>query len=384
MANGSTSDSTTGSNQLRVAILGASGYTGGELLRLLVRHPFAEIVLLTADRRAGEPVAAVSPHLGPHQLPDFVSLDDVEWAGIEVDVVFCALPHGTSHAVAKGLLHSERRDVVDELIVETKQDLIAAAHGEVKIIDLSPDFRLDDSDTYAEWYGISHGAAALQPRAIYGLSEFARDDIATTNLVACPGCYPTASLLPLLPLLRAGLIEQNDIIIDAKSGVSGAGRAAKEANLFVEVSEGIHAYGVGGHRHLPEIEQELGKAAAGPIKVNFTPHLMPMNRGILSTIYVKLAAGADADALRDGLISRFDDEPFVYVVPEGIAPATRHVRGSNNCLIGVFASRLPGRAVVLSAIDNLVKGASGQAVQNMNIACGLPETTALEQAPLFP
>ena len=203
----------------------------------------------------------------------------------------------------------------DELIVETKQDLIAAVHGEVKIIDLSPDFRLDDSDTYAEWYGISHGAAALQPRAIYGLSEFARDDIATTNLVACPGCYPTASLLPLLPLLRAGLIEQNDIIIDAKSGVSGAGRAAKEANLFAEVSEGIHAYGVGGHRHLPEIEQELGKAAAGPIKVNFTPHLMPMNRGILSTIYVKLAAGADADALRDGLISRFDDEPFVYVVP---------------------------------------------------------------------
>ena len=384
MANGSTSDSTTGSNQLRVAILGASGYTGGELLRLLVRHPFAEIVLLTADRRAGEPVAAVSPHLGPHQLPDFVSLDDVEWAGIEVDVVFCALPHGTSHAVAKGLLHSERRDVVDELIVETKQDLIAAVHGEVKIIDLSPDFRLDDSDTYAEWYGISHGAAALQPQAIYGLSEFARDDIATTNLVACPGCYPTASLLPLLPLLRAGLIEQNDIIIDAKSGVSGAGRAAKEANLFAEVSEGIHAYGVGGHRHLPEIEQELGKAAAGPIKVNFTPHLMPMNRGILSTIYVKLAAGADADALRDGLISRFDDEPFVYVVPEGIAPATRHVRGSNNCLIGVFAGRLPGRAVVLSAIDNLVKGASGQAVQNMNIACGLPETTALEQAPLFP
>jgi N-acetyl-gamma-glutamyl-phosphate reductase len=375
---------TSDTRRLRIAILGGSGYTGGELLRLLVRHPSADIVLLTADRRAGEPVATVFPHLGAQQLPDFVSLDEVEWAGIDVDIVFCALPHGTTHAVAKGLLHSERRSVVDGLIVETRQDLIAAVPSDVKIIDLSPDFRLDDTDLYAEWYGTSHDAAALQPRAVYGLSEFARGDIATTNLVACPGCYPTASLLPLVPLLEAGLIDHDDIIIDAKSGVTGAGRGAKEANLFAEVSEGIHAYGVAGHRHLPEIEQELGKAAGGSIKVSFTPHLMPMNRGILSTIYVKLATDADAATLRDALTSRFDDEPFVYVVPEGVAPATRHVRGSNNCLIGVFEGRLPGRAVILSVIDNLVKGASGQAVQNMNIAGGLPETTALEQAPLFP
>ena len=256
--------------------------------------------------------------------------------------------------------------------------------GNVKIIDLSPDFRLDDLDQYAEWYGSKHEAAELQQQAVYGLSEFSRDAIAAASLVACPGCYPTSSLLPLIPLLQAGLIEREDIIIDSKSGVSGAGRAAKEANLFAEVSEGIHAYGVDGHRHMPEIEQELGKAAGSAVVVNFTPHLIPMNRGILSTIYVKLAAGKRAGDLRDALIERFDDEPFVYVVPEAIAPATRHVRGSNNCLIGVLGDRSAGRAVIVSVIDNLVKGASGQAVQNMNIAFGLPETTALEQAPLFP
>ena len=372
------------SNRLRIAILGASGYTGGELLRLLVRHPSAEIVLLSADRRAGVPVATVFPHLAPYDLPDFVSLEEIEWAGIEIDVVFCALPHGTTHGVAKGLLHSERRGIVDELIVETKQDLVAAVHGDLKIIDLSPDFRLDDPEVYAEWYGTNHDAMALQSQAIYGLSEFTREEIAAERLVACPGCYPTSALLPLVPLLRDGLIDQSDIIIDAKSGVSGAGRAAKEASLFAEVSEGIHAYGMGGHRHMPEIEQELGKAAGADIKVNFTPHLMPMNRGILSTIYVKLADGADSDELRRALGARFDDEPFVQVVPEGVVPATRHVRGSNNCLIGVFEDRLPGRAVILSVIDNLVKGASGQAVQNMNISCGLPETMALEQAPMFP
>ncbi len=375
---------TSESNRLRVAILGASGYTGGELLRLLVRHRHVEIVLLTADRRAGEPVATVFPHLGPLALPDFVSLDKVKWAAIEVDVVFCALPHGTTHEVAKGLLHAERRAVVDELITETKQDLAGAVHGDVKVIDLSPDFRLDDPDVYAEWYKLPHRATDLQEQAIYGLSELTRKRIATATLVACPGCYPTSALLPLVPLLGEGLIEHDDIIIDAKSGVTGAGRAAKEANLFAEVSEGVHAYGVGGHRHMPEIEQELSHAAGKAITVNFTPHLIPMNRGILSTIYVRLAPGNSIDSLREALMNEYAAEPFVHVVPAGVVPATRHVRGSNNCLIGLFEDRLPGRALVLSVIDNLVKGASGQAVQNMNIACGLPETTALEQAPLFP
>ena len=372
------------SNRLRVAILGASGYTGGELMRLLVRHPSVEIVLLTADRRAGESVASVFPHLGSLDLPDFVSLDGLEWAGTEIDVVFCALPHGATHAVAKGLLQVERRAAVDESIAATKQDPAASIRGDVKIIDLSPDFRLDDPEVYAEWYGQPHGASELQEQAVYGLSEITREHIANANLVACPGCYPTSSLLPLVPLLSEGLIEQDDIIIDAKSGVSGAGRGAKETSLFAEVSEGVHSYGVGGHRHMPEIEQELGHAAGKPITVNFTPHLIPINRGILATIYLRLKPGSSVDALREALIGRYAAEPFVHVVPAGVVPATRHVRGSNNCLIGVFEDRLPGRAILLSVIDNLVKGASGQAVQNMNIACGLPETMALEQAPLFP
>ena len=349
-------------NRLRVAILGASGYTGGELMRLLVRHATVEIALLTADRRAGEAVATVFPHLASFDLPDFVALDEVGWSGSALDVVFCALPHGATHAVARRLLGA----------------------GRPTLIDLSPDFRLDEPAAYARWYGQPHGAGELQERAVYGLSELARERISQADLVACPGCYPTSALLPLVPLIGAGLIERDDIIIDAKSGVSGAGRGIKEASLFAEVGEGIHAYGLGGHRHVPEIEQELGRAAGGEVAVNFTPHLMPMNRGLLATIYLRLSPGASVDALREALRDRYAGEPFVQVVPAGAVPATRHVRGSNNCLIGVFEDRLPGRAVVLSVIDNLVKGASGQAVQNMNIACGLPETTALEQAPLFP
>ena len=198
-----------------------------------------------------------------------------------------------------------------------------------------------------------------------------------------PGCYPTSAILPLAPLLGEGAIEP-EIIVDSKSGVSGAGRATREASLFAEVSEGIHPYGIAAHRHAPEIEQELSKAAGTPIVVNFTPHLMPMNRGILSTIYVRLAGGAGTDDLRAVLAGRYDGEPFVRVVPEGTVPATRHVRGSNHCLIGVFPDRLPGRAILVSVLDNLVKGAAGQAVQNMNLICALPETTALEQEPLFP
>ncbi len=216
------------------------------------------------------------------------------------------------------------------------------------------------------------------------MSEIARERIAAARLVACPGCYPTASLLPLIPLVEGGLIDAGEIIIDAKSGVSGAGRALKEGSLYAEVAEGIHAYGVASHRHVPEIEQGIAVAGGRPVRINFTPHLMAMNRGILSTIYVRLAAGAGADDLRAKLAERYAGEPFVHVLGEGAVPATRHVRGSNQCLIGVFADRLPGRAIVLSVIDNLVKGASGQAVQNMNLMCGLPETTGLEQQPLFP
>ena len=346
------------SNAIRVAILGASGYTGAELLRLLVRHPNVRIAALTADRKAGEAIENVFPHLGGLGLPKLTAIGDVDWSA--ADVVFCALPHGTTQEVVAGL----------------------PAH--LKVIDLSADFRLSDVEQYAKWYGHAHRAPALQKDAVYGLTELAREAIRRARLVACPGCYPTSAQLPLVPLIEAGQIDADDIIIDAKSGVSGAGRALKENSLFAEVAEGINAYGIASHRHAPEIEQGLSLAAGRPVTVNFTPHLMPMNRGILSTIYVRLANGYGADDLRATLSGRYAAEPFVKVVPAGVAPATRHVRGSNHCLIGVFADRVKGRAIVLSAIDNLVKGASGQAVQNMNVVCGLDETAALEQAPLFP
>jgi N-acetyl-gamma-glutamyl-phosphate reductase len=341
-----------------VAILGASGYTGAELVRLLVRHPQVELGALTADRQAGKPLGEVFPHLGHLGLPGLVKIDEVDWSGIEV--AFVALPHGTT------------------------QEVVAKLPRHLKIIDLSADFRLDDIAAYAQWYGHEHRAPALQREAVYGLTELKRQAIKGARLVANPGCYPTSAQLPLVPLLEAKAIDTRDIIIDSKSGVSGAGREAKQGSLFAEVSEGIHAYGVANHRHMPEIEQGLSEAAGAPIIVNFTPHLMPMNRGILSTIYVRLANGAKARDLRATLARRYDKEPFVRIVPEGTVPATRHVRGSNHCLIGVFEDRVPGRAIILSVIDNLVKGASGQAVQNMNLVLGIDETAGLEQEALFP
>ncbi|MBM3482665.1 MAG: N-acetyl-gamma-glutamyl-phosphate reductase [Alphaproteobacteria bacterium] len=345
-------------NALRIGVLGASGYTGGELLRLLARHDGVELRMLSAERRAGQTLAAVFPHLGHLGAPDLIKLEDADYGAL--DLVFCCLPHGTT------------------------QEVIAALPRTLKIVDLSADFRLTDPKSYARWYGHEHRALELQAEAVYGLTELKRAAVAKARLVANPGCYPTSAQLPLVPLLEAGAIESGDIIIDAKSGVSGAGREAKETSLFAEVSEGINAYGIASHRHAPEIEQGLAEAARKPVIVNFTPHLMPMNRGILSSIYVKLAGGASADDLRTTLTKRYAGEPFVRVLPKGQAPATRHVRGSNLCLIGVFADRVPGRAIVLSAIDNLVKGASGQAVQNMNVMAGLAETTGLEQVALFP
>jgi N-acetyl-gamma-glutamyl-phosphate reductase len=371
-------------NRIRCAILGASGYTGAELVRLLARHPDAEIAVLTADRNAGQPLERVFPHLGGLGLPDLIALDEVEWPGLDVDVAFCALPHGTTQEVVAGLLHRTSHDLVDELLHETTEDLVARVPREVKVVDLSADFRFADVDVYAAVYGHEHQAPALQAEAVYGLTEIARDEVRGARLVANPGCYPTAALLPLVPLLAGRLVTPEDIVIDAKSGVSGAGRAAKETSLYAEVGEGVHAYGIANHRHAPEIEQELGRAAGGTVTVTFTPHLMPMNRGILATIYVRLDAAANAADLRSALLERYENEPFVRVLPEDVAPATRHVRGSNDCLIGVFDDRIKGRAIVVSAIDNLVKGASGQAVQNMNVMCGLAETAGLQQAALFP
>ncbi len=346
------------SDKVNVAILGASGYTGAELVRLLAAHGRTRIAALTADRRAGQPMSAVFPHLATLDLPDMVAIAEVDWDGI--DVVFCALPHGTT------------------------QEVIAGLPDRVKVVDLSADFRLFDVKTYAQWYGHDHKAAKLQKDAVYGLTEVHRGKVKQARLVANPGCYPTASQLPLIPLLKAGLIEPDDIIIDAKSGVTGAGRAPKEGTLFAEVAEGIHPYGVASHRHSPEIEQGLSEAAERPMTVSFTPHLMPMSRGILASIYAKTKGGADAKVLRETLATAYANEPFVKILPEGVMPQTRHVRGSNLCLINVVDDRITGRVMLFSVIDNLVKGASGQAIQNMNVMLGFDETEGLALPPMFP
>jgi N-acetyl-gamma-glutamyl-phosphate reductase len=345
-------------NSVRIGILGATGYTGVELLRLLDEHPFAEISCLTSERYAGQSIGAVFPHLAGGDLPPLTKVGDVDLG--RLDVVFGCLPHGTSQDVIRDLPRGPR------------------------VIDLSADFRLRDPALYESTYRQPHQAIERQRDAVYGLTEVARSAIRGSDLVANPGCYPTSAQLPLWPLLEAGLIALDPIIIDAKSGVSGAGRGAKEASLHTEVSEGLHAYSVSSHRHAPEIEQGLSEAAGRQVMVTFTPHLVPMNRGILATIYVDLAAGATAEDLQAELERRYREEPFVRALPYRSLPATRHVRGSNRCLIAVHPGRTRGRAILLCVLDNLVKGASGQALQNMNVMLDLPETAGLGQAPLFP
>lgn len=346
-----------------VAILGASGYTGAELIRLLSRHPRVRLAALTANRKAGQTVAEAFPHLRTLDLPPLTAVEAVDWSAI--DFVICALPHATTQTILRALLEGPQGD-------------------RLRIADLSADFRLKDPEVYARWYGHAHQAVALQQEAVYGLVEVNRAAIAGARLVAVAGCYPTCAQLPLVPLVRAGLIEAEGIIIDAKSGVSGAGREAKEGTLHCEVSEGIHAYAIGAHRHGPEIEQGLSEAAGHPVMVTFTPHLVPMNRGILSTIYARLKGAREVGDIHAHLSRVYADEPFVTVVPEGVAPHTRHVRGSNHVLIGVHPDRVPGRVILTAVEDNLVKGASGQAIQAMNVMMGFPETLGLDQMPLFP
>jgi N-acetyl-gamma-glutamyl-phosphate reductase len=345
----------------KIGVLGASGYTGAELVRLLLRHPGVEIALLTADRRAGQEMRDVFPQFSPFGLPKLVSIESLDWAGAMLDLIFCALPHGTTQKVIK--------------------EVLAKARG-VKVVDLSADFRLADLAAYARWYGHAHQAPELQQEAVYGLVEAYRERIKGARLVANPGCYTTCAELALIPLLAAKAIDPDEIVIDAKSGMTGAGRAAKEEMLFSEVSEGIHAYGVGHHRHMAELDQEFSRAAGREVVVSFTPHLVPMNRGILSTIYVR--GQRSPEDLHAILLKQYMNEPFVHVLPFGAMPQTRHVRGSNQTFIGVVKDRIAGRAILGAALDNLVKGASGQAVQNMNLMLGFPEATGLEQVALFP
>ncbi len=347
----------------KIAILGASGYTGSELVRLLLRHPRVEIAILTADRKAGQSMASVFPQFAPFNLPQLVAIDDVDWVKADIDLVFCALPHGTTQTVISDLF---------------------SKRPEMKVVDLSADFRLADGEAYAYWYGHAHQAPALQAEAVYGVVELYRKEIKKARLVANPGCYTTSAILPVVPLLKKKVIQADGIIVDSKSGVSGAGRGAKEANLFTEVSEGFHAYGVGHHRHVAELDQEYSKVAGKSVMPSFTPHLVPMNRGILSTIYVSLRKGKTVEDIHAALVAAYGKEPFVHVLPLGQYPQTRHVRGSNMVMIGVVKDRQDGRAILVSTLDNLVKGASGQAVQNMNLVLGFPEATGLEQVALFP
>jgi N-acetyl-gamma-glutamyl-phosphate reductase len=351
------------STKKKIGILGASGYTGAELVRLLLRHPRVEIAVLTADRRAGQMMGDVFPQFAPYDLPRLVTIDEVDWANAGLDLVFCALPHATTQKVLK--------------------DLLAKA-PDTKVVDLSADFRLEDPAAYAKWYGHDHHALELQKEAVYGLAEIYRRDIKKARLVANPGCYTTCAQLPLIPLLKAKAIEPDEIVIDAKSGMTGAGRSAKEEMLFSEVSEGFNAYGVGQHRHMAELDQEFSKAAGKDVVVSFTPHLLPMNRGIFSTIYVRGRRGKIAQDLHEILVKQYEKEPFVHVLPFGKTPHSRHVRGSNMTFIGVAADRIAGRAIIVSTLDNLTKGASGQAVQNMNLVLGFPETAGIDQPPMFP
>jgi N-acetyl-gamma-glutamyl-phosphate reductase len=344
----------------KVGILGASGYTGADAIRLLARHPNVEITALTANTHAGKTMDEVFPHFFMMDLPVLTEWEKVDWT--KLDAVICGLPHGTT------------------------QEIIAAimkANPKIKVLDMSADFRLRDKVSYAHWYGHEHRALALQGEAVYGLTELYRRQIAEARLVACPGCYPTAVLLALVPLVKAGLVDAHDLVIDAKSGVTGAGRGLKQNTLFSEAGEGLSPYSVASHRHTAEIDQEIGIAAGVAVTANFTPHLIPMARGELCTCYVRLK-GATADDLRAALENTYRGEPFVHVAKKGVLPQTQNVRGSNYVQIGVVADRIRDRAIVISTLDNLVKGSAGQAIQNMNLMFGWPETTGLEQIALFP
>ncbi len=339
----------------KIAILGASGYTGAELVRLIATHPAMEIVALSADRKAGMQMAEVFPFLRHLKLPQLVKIDEIDFSN--VDLCFCALPHATT------------------------QEVIAKLPRDLKIVDLSADFRLRDVAEYQKWYGQAHTAPDLQAEAVYGLTEFYRDEIRSARLVAGTGCNAATGQFALRPLIAAGVIDLDDILIDLKAGVSGAGRSLKENLLHAELSGGTHSYSAGGkHRHLGEFDQEFSKVAGRRVEVQFTPHLLPMNRGILATVYVK----GDAKIVHQTLEKAYENEPFLRVLPFGNLPSTRDIAGSNFCHLGVIGDRKPGLAVVVAVLDNLTKGSSGQAIQNANLMLGLDETTGLMLAPVFP
>ncbi len=345
---------------LKVAIVGASGYTGLELIRILHCHPEVAVTCLTSEQSAGKRISEVFPTLRGRCDIVLENLEPVHVAE-KADIIFTALPHKAAMEVVPTFLKLGK-----------------------KVVDLSADYRLSDPAVYGEWYE-PHLNPGVLKKSVYGLPEIRRSKIKSAKLVANPGCYPTSIILGLAPLLKKGLIDLSSIIADSASGVTGAGRSAKVDSLYCEVNEGYKAYGVGGvHRHTPEIEQELSLLAGEPLKITFTPHLVPMDRGILSTIYATPKKALTSETLAALYRDFYAGEPFVRVLPAGSLPSTAFVRGSNFCDIAPLLDHRTGRIIVVSAIDNLVKGASGQAVQNMNLICGFPETMGLEGLALFP
>ncbi|MDL2280518.1 N-acetyl-gamma-glutamyl-phosphate reductase [Selenomonadales bacterium OttesenSCG-928-I06] len=348
---------------MKVSIIGATGYTGAELLRILSNHSEVQIEVITSERQNTEDIRNIYPHLNAlyKDIEPLKSIEDFREIAQRSDAVFIALPHGHSMKVVQKIL---------------------AVNPKIKIIDLGADYRLKSKQTYKEWYKTDH----LDPEtdAAYGLTELNRKEVQSKNIIANPGCYTTASILALTPLVKNKFIDNKTIIVDAKSGATGAGRTLSLGNHFGEVFENFKAYGVASHRHTPEIEQEISKFADEEIIINFTPHLVPMNRGILSVCYANLAEGIDYKKVTEAFESEYGNEFFIRLLGEKAYPATKNVRGSNFCDIAWHIDSRTNRVIVLSAIDNLVKGASGQAVQNLNATFGLDERLGLTTAPLYP
>lgn len=346
---------------LKVGIIGASGYTGAELIRLLVNHPKVEIAHVTANQYAGKKVSFLYPNLTGIFDASFEKFDSQKAKEV-TDVLFIALPHGTA------------MEVIPELLDENH-----------KVIDLSGDFRFSDQEIYEKWYKIPHKSPSLLGLAIYGLPELNRDEIKKTNFLTNPGCYPTGAILAVAPFLTKGLIFEEDIIIDALTGVSGSGRAAKDETHYCYCDENVSSYKVGGvHQHIPEMEQEMEKIAGAQVRISFTPHLVPFSRGIYTTCYCDLKEDISTEELIDIASKFYKDDYFIKVLPDGEYPQIKAVAGSNFCHIGLKVDERTGRAIIISAIDNLVKGASGQAIQNMNLMCGFDETEGLTSVGMIP
>ena len=347
---------------MRAGLVGVTGYTGMELVRILASHPGMELVQVTSRKEAGQRLCAIYPFLQGMPVGELtISLPDIDQLAKDCDIIFLAIPHG--------------------LAMEMGADLVERG---CKVVDLSADFRIRDRAVYEEWYKVPHTRAHMIAEAVYGLPELYADKVRPARLVANPGCYPTASILGLYPALKNGLVSHENVVIDAKSGTTGAGRTLKTNTLFCEMHDSFRAYGLGTHRHTPEIEQELSLIAGADMTISFNPHILPVNRGILATIYTSLLSPLSTKEVHAAYAREYEDHPFVRVLPVGSLPELRNVRGTMLCDIGLVVDKRTNRLIIVSAIDNLCRGASGQAVANANLMLGLPLDLGLNFAPLVP